>query len=1143
MADLSGKTPCSGPSCEESTIYSGQNSSRNHSTKSYYSIGRDFYDDNYSSDGEEDSIQDRLDFAYIQVPGREKELAQLHKVFHYATVSGVKRSRSKNSSQESSVVIIKGASGTGKSSLVKKFVDDITMSALNRGAKAPFFVSGKYDELSGADPFSAIVDAFSVFSTELLEGDEKELKRIRGRLRESLGSEVGTLTAVIPSLRMVIGDETIAMGPKENAWNKLKYIFQLFATAISTTERPVVMFLDDLQWCDSASMELMQALLTNQDLRNFMFIGAYRSEDVDDDDELFECLDSIDRIQPIQEMELLNLSVRDLNTFVMDILKRTSTDETRELTEVIYGKSSGNIFHAIQVLEELQRKQVLEFSRMTFQWEWQLDNIDLDELLSDDVIEAVTEKIKSACKSMQRLLILASYTRSSVDVRTLQKLLEMDDSAIPYPRLIKMMDQAVVDGLLTNSMGSEIYSFSHDRIQQAAYGLVPPGKERDDLRLALGHRLYTIGCSEEGEDWMLFTAADHLNATAFQQCQKDPMFLIRINMHVGKRAAVCSAYETASKYLGLAMQALLRLRKPWEEHYDITLDLYSSIADVEFCQGHFVIGKGIGDKVLRNAKTIEDKLGTQMSLVKAIGREERHAEATDMCIELLRSLDAFPKNALRKCFRFLSDFVSVKRKFIMTSDSDYLALPPMEDKRTKTVMQLLSVGMYHSYYCGRTFDFLIFVHRMLRLTSRDGFCGQSGVALMGYCLFCNTVNDMVGALRFASLAREVLTLTKARELECLQVFIFTHWVLAWKAPHEEVLKTYEQGIRVGMESGDFENGLLTQTSSCHHEFVAGYPLGPLLGKFQELRNKLSIYQLESIEAMTIEQLLPVQCLRDGREKQLNIKQLEEFGPRKNDPSENYRLLYGYIARIQLAVYFNEYEFAEKVLEKFSAVQDFDVAFGTKSLRFCFCSLACASLYKITRKRKYLKKARSLLRQLKWLCKNKGTNSWHRCMLMEAHLRGVEGRKGVSAQASYDHAIGAAMRSQQIQDAALGAQLAAEYFLGVHHKDKLNGKFKENLVREYLVQARDLYLQWGALALVGYLEEKHSDYLRPTATLKQMIADSQSDSSQVSSQVAMTQTTADSQPRMSLPPQLISENKSQSGRDEVSILTGDLASWK
>lgn len=582
---------------------------------------------------------------------------------------------------------------------------------------------------------------------------------------------------------------------------------------------------------------------------------------------------------------------------------------------------------------------------------------------------------------------------------------------------------------------------------------------------------------------MLFSAADHINAT-FQPGQDDFMTSIKLNLEVGERAASISAHTTSSKFLGVAMQHLLLLDNgnPWgnEDHYDITLKVYRLIAEGELNQGKFDIGSGIAKTIMENAKCLDDKLPTQLALAKALGRENLHRESLRVTKSTLRAMHQYPKGKAALLSNLTRDFVIVKRYFRTKSNDDIVGLPLMQDKRTEMTMEFLSSAAYNSFFLGHMVQYLSIVLHMLRTTFKYGLCGQSGVALTGYSLFSSTINDMKNAVRFFNVARKVLDKTKAKHLEGLQLFVFAHWVAAWKDPDDLVLAIYERANQSAMESGDFENGMLSATASYHQRYVSGHALEGVDIKFTALMEQLTTYKCLNIQFMTVEQWLVVRHLRGTATSQFDYEELRKFGPTEvgEGDDERYRLLYGYIGRLQLGVYFGNYEFAEEILERLKAVPNFDKAHGTNSLRLFFAALTYSHLCKITGKKWYYRKAKKFCQELRTLCKSKGLRSWHRVLILEAHLRSSGGKSASKAQSSYDSAIAEAIRTSHIQDAGLACQLAGENFLsmsdGLMHS-KVLLKARDNLVRKYFGKARDHYKKWGATALIRHLEQTHANY--------------------------------------------------------------------
>ena len=671
---------------------------------------------------------------------------------------------------------------------------------------------------------------------------------------------------------------------------------------------------------------------------------------------------------------------------------------------------------------------------------------------------------------------------------------------------------------------------------ESAYEMIPPGRERDNLRSRLGLKLYEMGMDSHGEDWVLFLAADHLNATANLN-NDDPIFLITVNLEVADRASSVAAYQYALKYLGEARRSLLAMNDPWEEHYCVTLRVFRATAEAELCLGHFDVGMAAGHSVIDRARCLDDKMPTYLAICKAIGREQRHKEASELSFDVLHSMGAIPKRGIGLKMHLIRDFLYLKRFFSKHTDAEILALPLMENSRLATIMELLSVASYHAYYCGAMLDFLAGVSRMLVVSLKHGHSPCCGTAMMGFSLFSNAVNDMKASHRFSHLAREILRLTQAREEQCLQIFVITHFVYAWKDPADQIIELYEGAHKIGMESGDFENALLSQVSGYHHAFVAGHSLSVLEMKYASVMEKLDLYNMQFVRGFAVEHLLPIQHLRGTGNHHFESALLSTFGPTgaMDNASEYFRLTYGYLGRLQLAVYFNDDDFAVHTLRELERLAPgSDTGFGIKSVRICFSSLAYATLYRKLRRRSYLRKSRWYLRQLKGFCQSKGTSCWHRCALMEAHLLATQGKNPTIVSTAYDHAIGAASRNGHDHDAALASQLAAEYCLSVLQRHPANSTelySLENMARNYLGRARELYLSWGAVALVNHLEERHRPYF-------ERCYGSRMNSNELTSVNPSSQSSrSDTNPRITwVPGSQISSDIVQETTEDISVLT-------
>jgi predicted ATPase len=1093
------------------------------------SEGRDFYDDEY--DDELESLEDRIDFSKLKFYGRQEELQILHDI--YSSVCSKQTERGKD---DVSAALISGYSGTGKAALVKQFVDDINTASQKQSdeTKPCFFLRGKYGKQC-ADPYSAIAEAFSAFSSMLQLGDPQELKRVRRGIQKAIGTESKVLTDLVPDLQELFGEEDIGVelplagrltrgatisqgmtrgatispkktkrasfqlsrGPsirlankraslkltrsasildlgisREMGVDRIKYAFQTFVKAISTKDRPVVMFLDDLQWADSASLDLIATLLTDKSLQHFMFVGAMRSNEVDKNHPLIQRLEIIKQTKTIESIELMNLSIEDFGGFIMSSLELDELDEIKSLTEAIYSKTRGNIYYAMQAMEELQRNKILFHCKMNFRWVWNLEGVDMSAAISNPV-DFVVGKIQKSPEKLRQALTILAYTRPSMDVNTLHLLMEVAGYIVTPGDLLKILDTAVLEGLLSNNVGSPTYKFAHNRIQEAAYSLVQE-KERDDLRWILGRTLFELGSlSDSGKDWMLFVGADHLNAveatdpsssTTFTFHDSDPLFMARMNLKVGETASTVAAFSRASGYLQRGMEILIQIPSYWKDHYDLSLKLFQNITAVELFQGNFDKGNKFGQELLDNAKIIKDMIPTHLALARAAARQNKHVEAVKMNQKALKMTGKYPK---RKMACMIKDYFAVKRFLNKNTDYDILLLPVMTDETRLATMSIFAALSMEAYMCGDLVEFLFATLRKLRISFEHGLCGETATGLVYFSMvLLGNLGDPVGGRRLSSLARKVCELTNVKAVEATVIYSANYFIDAWDTPHAEVLANYQRGHKIGMEAGNIDFAFKNWYMSNAHAFLAGFPLGPIVKATQGMKDWTV---LNKIDFMDMDQLrLPMLHLSGHAGKTLDFEELAKFGPRTDDPkSETYRLMLGYQGRLELAIYFGEYSFAETMAAKYEEVSSHDTSYLVMIVRVFYSGLVASGMERQTKKKKYRTKAKKLAKQMKQLVRANGLNGLHRELLLEAELVDSKKANEEKGREKYERAIAAALKAGHVHDAALACELAGEFLLRIGNT---------TTCRQYFTQSRSHYVDWGAKVKVAHLELKRGPYM-------------------------------------------------------------------
>lgn len=678
--------------------------------------------------------------------GRELELGQLKEVMSYSRVSGVE------------LVMIGGYSGTGKSTLVKRFARDFP----------GYFISGKADELT-AQPYTLFVDALTGFCEQLVQGPEGELLRMKAAILQAVGHEGKVLTDLIPGLVQVIGEQTAAdeTASKTNSLHRLQYIFGEFMRAVCTKERPLLLFLDDCQWADQPTLDLLSKLVLDPQLKHLMIVGAYRDNEVGKDHPLALTLNSIcNQGRAFLTINTGNLSLEDVKALVGDALSQDG-DDVNTLAEVVFEKTLGNIFYTKAALELLGRKEVLKYSYSDMQWKFDLNQVTEEMHISDNVVSMVVARLEGLDQALQLVLVTAAFLGFSFNIETLRSLLEAREAQEALDQLQKLLDVAVAEGFLSNMMGSVIYHFSHDRIMEAALSLVPT-EVRDELSLLLGRRLVDSTATDPN---LVFVAVDRLNSVPITLLSKEMSIveLVELNKAAGDRSIRLSAFAPAGAYLRQGVALIEREANRWDSYYDLCLRLYNAAADVEFAFGDFTLAKRFADEVIYNARTFDDKLPAMMSLSDGLGMREKHADALEIDVEILEHYGEMPKHC--NMLNMLIQVSKLKKRFAKLSDADVLALPLINDPIKLNIVAVRSKLAIRAWYCKRVALFVLCVIRNVNMTLDHGLSQTGAFSLVGVgtIMYGNLGEEELG-IRLALLSKEVMKATNAKKYEAKILF-------------------------------------------------------------------------------------------------------------------------------------------------------------------------------------------------------------------------------------------------------------------------------------------------------------------------------------------------------------------------------------
>jgi predicted ATPase len=423
------------------------------------------------------------------------------------------------------------------------------------------------------------------------------------------------------------------------------------------------------------------------------------------------------------------------------------------------------------------------------------------------VVDMVTKNISSLPELLQKVLVSAAYLKTTFDHDALLSVMVAEGYSIGSHGLHELLEDAVSESLLLNSVKDGDYQFAHDRIKEASRELVPDGEERDAFRVRLAKHLIYLGNLSEGEDWMLFVAADHLNAAG--KNGMSPLETATLNAQVGEKAVATAAFIPALKYLERGMEALCQIKSPWELHYDLALRLHRSAANVELCFGDFAKGEAFCRVLIANTTSTRETLRIKLNLAHALGQREWHKEAMNVHLDALYSINALPK-------RFhlawaLREYVTVRSMLKKYADHELYALPPMADGNTLSAMEHMSALSNRAFLCGNIVTTFLCILRQILTTFKYGLCAESAQSFAGYGVILSGQGDIEMGRRMAKLSKQILKKVyqidrvRAKNRESITLGGIANFIDPYCFPIPQVLATLQLAYESGMEAGDLEN--------------------------------------------------------------------------------------------------------------------------------------------------------------------------------------------------------------------------------------------------------------------------------------------------------------------------------------------------
>ena len=652
---------------------------------------------------------------------------------------------------QTELILVTGEAGIGKSSLIHELYKPVT-------ARRGNFIQGKYDQLQNT-PYAPLITAFEALINQILTGTTQEIETWQQKIQTALGNNGQVILDVIPTLELIIGKQTeIPPLPPAEAENRFNITFLAFIAAFADANHPLVLFLDDWQWMGSASRQLIEMLLTTGKADHLLLIGAYRDDEMPDEHPVWKMLAKAQKASvPVTTIVLQPLHSNDVNQLVADTL-HTPAAHAKPLAEIIFNKTRGNPFFVGEFLKMLYADELITFNYSDGRWQWDIPQIETREI-TDNVVALMMANIQKLAPAEQQILMLAACIGNHFDLETLAIAF-----ARPLSETAASLWEALVAGLILpvdddytiatlDLEGHQInahYKFAHDRVQQAAYALIPQD-EKKEIHWQLGQHLLEAYQGEELDD-KLFTIVNHLNlgqdklTTAAEQLE-----LIRLNLDAGKKAEAAAAFHPAFGYYEVGIGLINAVSTPWQTQYELILDLYTSATIAAYISTHYQKMEAYGQAVIDNAQALLDTIPIYITLIDAYTVQNRLQEAIDIALPILQKLGVkLPQNP--NTAHLGTAVVRVKLALRGKSIASLLDLPLMTEPNMTAAVEILSHVGVPAYFVN-TQLFGLIVLKSVQIYAKYGNHPHACRVYVSYgILLCGPLNDIESGYSWGSIS-------------------------------------------------------------------------------------------------------------------------------------------------------------------------------------------------------------------------------------------------------------------------------------------------------------------------------------------------------------------------------------------------------
>ncbi|MFL6314960.1 MAG: AAA family ATPase [Terriglobales bacterium] len=1000
-------------------------------------------------------IPDRL-LVPERLYGREREIETLLTAFDRVVAGG-----------RPELVLVSGYSGIGKSAVVNELHKPLVPP---RG----LFASGKFDQYKRDIPYATLAQAFQSLIRPLLSQREEELNKWRNALHEALDPNGQLMVGLVPELKAIIGEQLpVPELPQQDAQRRFHIVFRRFINVFAQPEHPLALFLDDLQWLDAATLDLVEDLLTQQDMKHLMLIGAYRDNEVDSTHPLMRKLEAMRQAGTLlRDIVLAPLTRADLEQLIADSL-HCEPGHARPLAELVHDKTTGNPFFAIQFVSALFEEGLLTFDHVEGRWSWDLNLIHAKRY-TDNVVDLMVGKLARLASETQNALKQLACLGNSPEFTVLSVVYQ--DS---MDQMHAQLAEAVGAGFILRSKTS--YQFLHDRVQEAAYSLIPE-EMRAEAHLRIGMSMSSHTPADKIEEG-IFEIVNQLNrgrylVTSIAECES----IAELNLIAGRRAKNSTAYASALMYLRAGRGLLTN--EVWNRNYDLVFSIESLTAECELLTTAMAAAENRLSMLAERAKGAHDIARVtrlRLTLYTALDRSDR---AVEVFLEFSRGRGAdWPAHPTDE--EVLREYDHIWSLLGTRQIEELVDLPLITNRDVLDVLDVLSEVVTPALWTDAGLHALV-IFRMVSLSLEHGNCDGSCYAYVWLGMFAGShFGNYRDGFRFGKLGHDLVEQRGLHRYQARTYMDFATLVMPWtkhiKAGRELQRRCFDAANRIGD---------LTYAAYSFHVLItnllaAGDPLAQVEREAETGLEFTTNIRFGLMMDVVSTQRALVRMLR-GVTKRFGSFNEEGFDELRferhlaNDPVLVLPECWYWIRKLQARFIEGDYPSAiEASLNAERLLGKSPFPFEVAEYHFYSALSRAASFDSATdnTRQQQCEALAAHQKQHEVWAQHCPENFENRAALVGAEIARIEGRM-LKAEQLYEQAIRSAHSNGFIHNEAIAYELAARFYAG---------RGLQKFAAAYLLEARYCYQRWGADGKVAQLDRlyphliKESQLSAPTST--------------------------------------------------------------